>query len=108
NPPGSVIRTPWATPDIWLRRSFELPASATLTNPQIYLHHDENAEIYLNGTLVLTVTGYTQDYELDAPSVDLKPLLTPGTNRLAVHCRQTTGGQYIDVGIVDLVAVRTR
>ena len=103
NPPGAVIRTPWTASDIWLRRTFDLPPGLTLVNPQIYLHHDENAEIYLNGTLVLTVTGYTQDYELNAPAVDLRTLLKPGTNTLAVHCHQTTGGQYIDVGIVDLV-----
>lgn len=108
NPPGAVIRTPWTSSDIWLRRSFELPAGSTFVNPQIYLHHDENAEVYLNGTLVLTVTGYTQDYELNAPSVDLKPLLKPGPNRLAVHCHQTTGGQYVDVGIVDLLPGKAR
>ena len=104
NPPGSVIRTPWTTPDIWIRRTFELPAGITLNNPQIYLHHDENTEVYVNGTLVLTVTGYTQDYELNsAMGVDLKTVLKPGANTIAVHCRQTTGGQYIDVGITDLI-----
>jgi beta-galactosidase/beta-glucuronidase len=107
NPPGSVIRTPWTTADIWLRRTFDLPAGATLANPQFFIHHDEDAEVYVNGTLALTVTGYTQDYELDAPAADLKALLTPGRNTLAVHCHQTTGGQYIDVGIVDLIP-RTR
>jgi beta-galactosidase/beta-glucuronidase len=107
NPPGSVIRTPWTTADIWLRRTFALPSGATLTNPQFLIHHDEDAEVYVNGTLALTVTGYTQDYELDAATVDLKALLKPGRNTLAVHCHQTTGGQYIDVGIVDLIP-RTR
>ncbi len=103
NPPGSVIRTPWTTPDIWLRRTFDLPAGATFANPQLFIHHDEDAEVYVNGMLALTVTGYTQDYELDAPAADLKALLKPGRNTLAVHCHQTTGGQYIDVGIVDLI-----
>ena len=106
NPPGSVIRTPWTTPDIWIRRSFDLPAGTALVNPQFYLHHDEDAEVYINGMLALKVTGYTQDYELTASPVDLKTLLRRGSNTIAVHCHQTTGGQYIDVGIVDLVPAK--
>jgi hypothetical protein len=106
NPPGSAIRTPWTTSDIWIRRTFDLPAGTTLVNPQLYLHHDEDTEVFVNGTLVATLTGYTQDYELQPSTVDLRTLLKAGVNTIAVHCRQTTGGQYIDVGIVDLIPRR--
>jgi hypothetical protein len=103
NTPGSAVGTNWTTPDIWLRRTFDLPPDFAATNPQLLLHHDEDAEIYINGVLALKVSGYSTDYEYVAMTVEGRAALKPGSNTLAVHCHQTTGGQYIDVGIVDVV-----
>jgi hypothetical protein len=103
NTPGSAVRTNWTTPDIWLRRSFDLPAGFAATNPQLFLHHDEEAEIYINGVLALKITGYSTDYEFVSMTPEARAALKPGRNTLSVHCHQTTGGQYIDVGIVDVV-----
>jgi hypothetical protein len=108
NTPGAVVRTEWSTSDIWIRRSFDLPADFTAANPHVLLHHDEDAEIYLNGRLALTVSGYTSDYETAPLSAEARVLLRPGRNTLAVHCHQTTGGQYIDVGLVDLIPAKKR
>jgi hypothetical protein len=96
--PGTKVRTEWKTPDIWLRRTFtlkELPKGEL----RVRLHHDEGAEVYLNGVLVKTVTGYATDYASLRLSPEAQQALKAGANTLAVHCHQTGGGQYIDVGL---------
>ncbi|MBM4000090.1 MAG: hypothetical protein FJ297_11235 [Planctomycetes bacterium] len=100
--PGSVVRTPWRTSDIWLRRTFEAPPavqaakSATL---QLRIHHDEDAEVYLNGTRIAVLSGHATEYaDVDLGEECMKTL-REGTNVLAVHCRQTAGGQYVDAGL---------
>lgn len=103
--PGARVRTEWNTSDIWLRREFTLPDSR-FTDLHWNLHHDEDAQIYLNGVLVATFTGYTTNYDTVPLSVAAQAALKPGKNLIAVHCRQTTGGQYIDVGFADVVPAR--
>jgi hypothetical protein len=101
--PNTTVRTEWNTGDIWIRRSFELPANTSLTNPHFLIRHDEDVEIYINGTLAAQATGYNGGYEPLRINADAARLLKPGPNTIAVHVRQTTGGQFIDVGIVDVV-----
>jgi len=99
--PGAVVGTEWKTGDIWLRRELVIP-EGNLANLQFLVHHDEDAEIYINGLLAVKVTGYTTDYELSPIRSAAKAALRPGKNLIAVHCHQTTGGQYIDVGLVEV------
>ncbi len=99
--PGAVVRTEWKTDDIWIRREFTLP-DGPFNNLTLNVHHDEDAEIYLNGILAAKVAGYITDYEEVPVSSEARPTLKPGKNVIAVHCRQTKGGQYIDVGLVDI------
>jgi len=62
--------------------------------------HDEDAEIYINGVLAATVTGYTGDYKEIPLSPAARDAIKAGQNTIAVHCHQTIGGQSIDVGII--------
>lgn len=98
--PGAEVGTEWKSNDIWLRRTFR-----TATVPptlSLDVHHDDDVEIYLNGHLIYEATGHTKKYErVDLGSKAAKHL-RQGDNLLAVHCRQTGGGQYIDVRLVDL------
>ncbi|HOC57387.1 MAG TPA: DUF4965 domain-containing protein [Verrucomicrobiota bacterium] len=99
--PGAVVRTEWNTPEIWLRREFVMP-KGSWSDLKLRLHHDEDAEVYVDGILASQVSGYTTDYEFVRIKSRAKDQLKPGKHVLAVHCKQTGGGQYIDVGLVDL------
>jgi hypothetical protein len=95
--PGLILGTTWETSDIWLRRSFDL-ADANLNEPTLLIYHDEEAEIYINGQHVTTLTGFTTNYTTTPVPAGL---LKPGRNVIAIHCHQTVAGQGIDAGIVE-------
>ena len=101
--PGAVVRTQWSTPDIWLRREVVM-ADGKWSDLQFRMHHDEDAEVYVDGVLATQVSGYVADYEAVRIKTKARELLKPGKHLLAVHCKQTQGGQYIDVGLVDVQA----
>lgn len=103
--PAARIGHVWDTDSIWLRKSFEL--KSVPSNPALLVHHDEDAEVYLNGKLVAKLSGYSTQYH----TVPLEPTqasaLHVGKNLMAVHCVQKTGGQFIDVHVVDSQNVPT-
>jgi hypothetical protein len=95
------VNTVWDTRDIWLRREFTLP-KGKWQNIALNVHHDEDVEIYINGLQAAAATGYTTGYESMPLNEAAKAALKPGKNLVAVHCHQTTGGQYIDAGLVSV------
>ncbi|MBC7327572.1 glycoside hydrolase family 2 [bacterium] len=101
--PGAIVGTEWRTSDIWLRRKFYLPSLSDneLKSLRLRIHHDEDAEVYVNGVLALSVRGFTTEYEEEEISKEALPALKiGGENLLAIHCHQTEGGQFIDAGFV--------
>jgi hypothetical protein len=96
--------TEWKTPDIWLRRSFDM--KSVPANLCLNVLHDDNAEIYINGKLAAKITGYNSSHEAFPMSDDAMKSLKPGNNILAIHCHQIRGAQAIDCGIVELVEAK--
>ena len=69
------------------------------------IHHDEDAEVYHQRRACRKrCQGHTRHYRpllLDDESP--QAAAASGENTIAVHCHQTTGGQYIDLGLADIV-----
>jgi len=100
--PGSVVRTVWNTDDIWIRQEFSLGNLSKMekNNLVLYLHHDDDCEVYINGVKAADAKNYTSGYSMIQMNEAAKnALLANGKNVIAIHCHQKKGGQYIDAGI---------
>jgi hypothetical protein len=102
--PGAIVGgTPWTTNDIWLRMSFNAKEfmPSDLGNLVLRLHHDEAVTVYINGVVAVALEGYTTDYvDTKINPEALSAISFTEKNVIAVHCHQTEGGQYIDVGLL--------
>lgn len=103
--PNSRIGTEWNTPDIWLRRTIELESIPA--KPALLIHHDEDTEVFLNGTQIATFTKWSDKYDVVPLTKEGREALKEGSNFLAVHTHQNDGGQYVDVHIIDADDVPT-
>ncbi len=97
--PGSRVGTTWRTPDIWLRQTIDLKKLPA--KPALYLYHDEDAEVFINGKPVASFKGYITEYKVAPLDAKSRASLKQGKNLIAVHCHQTGGGQAIDVHVID-------
>lgn len=99
NTPAVKVGTPWDSNAIWLRASVELPKLNPDDRLTLHLFHDEDVTICVNGKRLYEAKGYLTQYSdilLDANQMEL---FQAGGNTLAVFCRQTGGGQGIDLGL---------
>jgi hypothetical protein len=108
--PGATVGTAWTSADIWLRKTFTAKALTAdeINKLTIKIFYDEGAEVYINGILALTVTGYVTSYVTnDINAAAKSAFVSNGANTIAVHCHQTWGGQFIDVGLQTLTLSTT-
>jgi len=106
--PGAVVRTTWNTADIWLRQTFLVGTLTPMDRAGLVFNifHDEDCEIYINGVLAASASGFNTAYGfLPLNAAGQNALIANGPNVIAVHCHQTQGGQNMDVGISKRVLV---
>lgn len=100
------IGTLWNTPNIWIRKTFTLGNlnALQIRNLRLSVFHDEITSIYINGVLAASLTDYSTDYiAVEISQAAKNALIMNGTNTIAISCRQTIGGQFIDAGLSYMV-----
>ncbi len=99
--PGSIVNTEWKTGDIHIRRDFNLDAAPT-GELWLSIHHDDEAEVFINGKSIAKFDKWTTNYMLSPLDQRASEALKPGRNVIAVSCHQDAGDQYIDVGLIEI------
>jgi beta-galactosidase len=94
-----TTRTAWTTSDIWLRQSFEYSGEA-FDRAMLVTHYDNATEVYVNGKELWHADGWNNRYDGFDVTAQARAALKKGSNVIAVHCHQDTGGQYIDVALL--------
>jgi len=99
--PRAKVYTDWSTPSIWLRRHFTYTKpNGQLLRAVVEMFHDEDAEVYLNGKLIVKAENYSSDWVPFTVLPDaFNAAVKEGDNVIAVKVVQKVGGQYFDLGI---------
>ena len=93
--------TQWTTRDVWARRTLVLPAGPATGPLTLLLLHDDDAEVYLNGILLLKQAGANNQYDRFAVPAAARAALHKGENVLAMHCANPQGGAHLDAGLYE-------
>ena len=112
SPDLSFVRTRWSdtNSDIYVRRTITLTADDLKQDLWLQFSHDDTFAIWFNGEKIYD----TGNVEIWREGVKLhlsdaqKKALHEGTNVIAAHCHNTTGGAYLDFGLFRNVGIDTR
>lgn len=95
----SQAKTVWKSNDLWYRRSFDL-TDKNLKTLYLKLRHDDNVIVYINGEQVFEDEGWQHSYKYIPINPEIISSLKRKNNLLAIHIRNTSGGQWLDAGLV--------
>jgi Domain of unknown function (DUF1793). len=112
SPDLSYVRTRWSdtNSDIWVRRTIELKADDLKGDLWLVFSHDDSFDIWFNGQNIYdtgNVEIWREGVKLQLSDAQ-RQTLHEGTNVIAAHCHNTTGGAYLDFGLYRNVGADTR
>lgn len=98
-PNEQLARTEWNTPQIWTRRSFDLPEG--MTDKPLYLNysHDDDVIIYVNGIKAVDTGNACKKDVVLALNDSIISSLKPEGNVIAAWCLDRGGIAFLDYGI---------
>jgi hypothetical protein len=96
----SRSKTYWTGKNLWIRRSFTVN-DLNINKLNLKLRHDDNVEVYLNGELIYTCNCWNDKAQFFPLTDAIKSKLVKGENTIAIHCANTAGGAWLDVGLSD-------
>lgn len=94
---ASILRTPWKTEQIWVRREFELQHDLAGNDVFLDFKNDDNVEIYVNGILAVR-KNYSMNEKQKLPP-EIVATLKKGKNIIAAHCVNNIRNAIIDFGL---------
>lgn len=95
--------TKWDSSDIWIRNTFTLD-SAPKGDFRLWLLHDEDAEVYINGVFAARKGGFSPNFQAVKITPEALATIKVGQpNTMAIHCLQTIGGQMLDAGFAEVI-----
>lgn len=97
---ANEAKTSWTTKDLWYRRQFDVKRS-DFNELFLKMRHDDNVEVYLNGVEIYSCECWNNEYNYYPIPEDAINGLKESGNVLAIHVKNTAGGQQLDAGIVD-------
>ncbi|ASU36732.1 glutaminase family protein [Mucilaginibacter xinganensis] len=93
-------KTLWESKEIWVRRVFNY-SKKDINKLFLKIHHDDDAEVYLNGEKINVSNGANGDLQYFPLADDVAAKLKEGENVLAMHCTNTGGEAWLDAGLSD-------
>jgi hypothetical protein len=93
----SVLRTPWKTDNIWVRREVILDKDLSGNDVFLEFKNDDDAIIYINGIEAVS-RDYAMNEKIKLPE-EIVATLKKGKNVIAAHCVNNIRNAIIDFGL---------